>query len=263
MKKVLITNDDGIDAPALGPLTRALSRLAEVTVVVPSGERSWIGKAITRIGPVPTTAVIRDGLEMWSVDGYPADCVQIGAFGILDAPPDLVVSGINIGSNRGSAFATSSGTLGAVVEASNIGIPGVAFSAMSVGDWERWVDWVYTADGHEMWKRLADIAVDFVAILLETGLPADVDVLSVNMPADATKETPRLVTSLARTRYGSLFAGGEGVYHHAFDGVLRVEGDADGSDLAILDMDQISITAIRMANSVSLNGSLQRRLERP
>jgi 5'-nucleotidase len=185
-----------------------------------------------------------------------------GRFGILETPPDLVVSGINIGSNRGSAFATGSGTLGAVVEASNVGIPGVAFSAMSSGDWMSWVKWVHTAAGREMWERLAELAADLVEIVLETGLPREIDVLSVNLPADATTETPRLITSLARTRYGSLFAGRAGVYEHAFDGVLHVDGDPAGSDLAVLEAGQISITPIRMANSVSLNGSLRRRLEK-
>jgi 5'/3'-nucleotidase len=262
MKKVLITNDDGIDAPALGPLTTALGRIARVTVAAPSGERSWIGKAITRVGDVATEQVMRHGAAMWSVDGYPADCVQIGAYGIMDTPPELVVSGINIGSNRGSAFATASGTLGAAVEAANIGIPAIAFSAMSVGDWGSWVRWVHSEEASEMWARLATIAADVVATVFDGGFPPGVDVLSVNLPADATMATPRVVTTLARTRYGRLFAGDNGVYHHEFDGVLQVEGDVDGSDLAALDAGLIAITAIRMASSVSLNGTLRARLER-
>ena len=130
MTSLLITNDDGIDAPALVPLAKALSRLGEVTVAAPSGERSWIGKAISKVGTVQANRVERGGLEMWSIDGFPADCVQIGSLGILDTPPDLVVSGINIGSNKGSAFATGSGTLGAAVEASNMGLGGIALSAI-------------------------------------------------------------------------------------------------------------------------------------
>jgi 5'-nucleotidase len=262
MNSLLITNDDGIDAPALVPLARALSRIARVTVAAPSEESSWIGKAISRVGQVGTRTVMRQGIEMWSIDGYPADCVHIGSYGILESPPDLVVSGINIGSNRGSAFATGSGTLGAVIEASNTGLPGVAFSAMSVGEWARWVDWVHTEAGREMWERLAEIAADIVAVILETGIPDDVDVLSVNLPADATMETSRVVTTLARTRYGKLFTGHDGIYHHDFDGILHVDGDAAGTDLAVLDAGHISITPIRMANSVVLNGSVRRRLER-
>jgi broad specificity polyphosphatase/5'/3'-nucleotidase SurE len=133
---------------------------------------------------------------------------------------------------------------------------------MSVGEWARWVDWVHTEAGREMWERLAEIAADIVAVILETGIPDDVDVLSVNLPADATMETSRVVTTLARTRYGKLFTGHDGIYHHDFDGILHVDGDAAGTDLAVLDAGHISITPIRMANSVVLNGSVRRRLER-
>ncbi|MDJ0952976.1 MAG: 5'/3'-nucleotidase SurE [Acidimicrobiia bacterium] len=261
MTSLLITNDDGIDAPALVPLATALGRLGQVTVAAPSGERSWIGKAITRVGTVQATAVERGGIEMWSVDGFPADCVHVGSFGILESPPDLVVSGINIGSNKGSAFATGSGTLGATVEASNVGLGGVAFSAMSVGVWDEWVRWVYTEPAVEMWTRLADIATDMVATILETGFPPNVDVLSVNIPADADQATARRVTSLARTKYGALFAGNNGIYRHSFDGMLHIEGDVDGSDLQALDEGHISITPIRYANTAHVGDSLRERWE--
>ncbi len=262
MTCLLITNDDGIDAPALLPLTQALSHLGDVTVAAPSGERSWISKAISRVGTVQADKVERGGLEMWSIDGFPADCVQIGSLGILDTPPDLVVSGINIGSNKGSAFATGSGTLGAAVEASNMGLGGLAFSAMSVGDWHEWVDWIYTAEATEMWARLADVAADIVATVLETGIPQAVDVLSVNMPADATLDTPRRVTSLGRTRYGSLFAAnGDGGYFHSFDGVLHTEGDLTGSDLQVLDEGLVSMTPIRYVNTAPLADAVRRSWE--
>jgi 5'/3'-nucleotidase len=261
MTSLLITNDDGIDAPALVPLARALSRLGNVTVAAPSGERSWIGKAISRVGTVEATSVERGGMEMWSIDGYPADCVHVGSFGILDTPPDLVISGINIGSNKGSAFATGSGTLGATVEASNIGLGGIAFSAMSVGVWEEWVRWIYTEPAGEMWSRLADVATDIVETVLETGIPPTMDVLSVNMPADADRSTPRRVTSLARTRYGSLFAATNGTYRHSFDGVLHIEGDLEGSDLQVLDEGLISITPLRYANTAPLGDEVRERWE--
>jgi 5'-nucleotidase len=262
MTNLLITNDDGIDAPALAPFAHALAALGAVTVAAPSGERSWIGKAISKVGTIPTRAVERDGLEMWSIEGTPADCVQIGSFGLLEAKPDLVLSGINIGSNKGSAFASGSGTLGAALEASNIGVGGIAFSAMSVGDWHEWVEWVYTEEAVEMWARLAVIAADIAAAILDHGFPQGVDVLSVNMPADANLDTPRRVTSLGRTRYGSLFAGnGSGVYSHSFDGILHTEGNLEGSDLQVLDDGMISITPIRYANTAPLSDALRAMLE--
>lgn len=261
MTSILITNDDGIDAPALAPLARAMSRLGEVAVVVPDRERSWIGKAINKVDEVVATRVERGGIEMWSVGGFPADCVHVGAFGVLGVPPDIVVSGVNIGANKGSAFATGSGTLGAAIEASNVGIGGIAFSAMSQGEWLEWVKWIRTDAAVEMWTRMADVAADIVATVLDTGIPHNVDALSVNIPSDATLETKRVITGLARTTYGSLFAGSNGSYRHSFDGILHVDGDVAGSDLAALDEGLVSITPIRMASGVSLEDGLRRRWE--
>lgn len=124
---LLLTNDDGVDSPALAPFARALAALAAVDVVVPDGERSWIGKAITRAGEVATAVVERDGVAMTTCTGYPADAVQLGVHTLRPSPPDVVVSGINLGLNHGSAFLLSSGTVGAAVEGWICGLPAVAF----------------------------------------------------------------------------------------------------------------------------------------
>lgn len=263
MKRLLVTNDDGVDAPALIPLARAMQRLGEVTVVAPSQEQSWIGKAISKVDTVAVRRIERDGLQIWSVDGFPADCVHVGSFGVLDSPPDLVVSGINIGANNGTAYATGSGTLGAAVEASNIGIGGLAFSAMSEGPWHDWVQWVYTRPAREMWTRLAGVAADIAAVALEAGIPAEVDALSVNLPSSADLETRRVVTGFARTRYGALLAGSNGRYQHAYDGNLRAEGDLTGSDIEALDAGFVSITPVRMASTAPLGDGIRRQLEAP
>ena len=262
MTTLLITNDDGVDALALIPLAKAMRRLGRVVVVATNRERSWIGKAISRVGEVRASCLERDGMELWSVDGFPADCVHVGAFGLMDSPPDAVISGINIGANKGSAFATGSGTLGAAIEASNIGVPGVAFSAMSEGVWSEWSQWVQTPDSLGMWNRLADIAADIVSGILDSGFPAEVDALSVNLPAAADLNTPRKVTGLARTRYGALFAGDDGRYQHAFDGVLHTRGDLAGSDLEALDAGWVSITPVRMATTAELPDGLREVLEK-
>jgi broad specificity polyphosphatase/5'/3'-nucleotidase SurE len=133
---------------------------------------------------------------------------------------------------------------------------------MSDGEWYEWARWVYTEAAGEMWARLADVAVDIAADVIESGFPTDVDVLSVNMPATADVNTSRAVTSLARTKYGALFAGKNGRFRHAFDGILHTEGDVAGSDLAVLEAGQVSITPIRMATSAPLDDGLRRRLER-
>ncbi len=261
MTTILITNDDGIDAPALRPLAKALCHLGNVAVAAPNRERSWIGKAISRHREIRVTEVEHEDFPMWAVAGYPADCVQVGAFGLLSEIPDLVVSGINIGANKGSAFSTGSGTIAAAIEASNIGVPGIAFSAMADGPWHQWGPWAASTDSTEMWVRLAEVAAEIAATVLEAGFPPEVDALSVNFPAAADTNTERRITTLARTSYGSLFSGRDGVYSHDWDGVLHTNGDSPDSDIAVLDAGIISITPIRMATAVPLDPGLQRRLE--
>ena len=130
MSSILITNDDGIDSPALVPLVEALQGISDTRVVVPDRERSWVGKAITRHDQVSVDEVDRGGIGMWTASGYPADCVQLGISELFPEPPVLVVSGINIGYNHGSGYIHSSGTVGAAVEALLGGVPAVALSAV-------------------------------------------------------------------------------------------------------------------------------------
>jgi len=128
MPTLLLTNDDGMDSPTLVPLAKALQDLGTVRIVVPECERSWIGKAISRFETVRLRTVERDGLTLHAVAGTPADCVSLGVHELFPQPPDLVVSGINLGLNFGTAFVLSSGTVGAAIEAALAGVPGIAFS---------------------------------------------------------------------------------------------------------------------------------------
>jgi len=119
MKRRLVTNDDGIDSPALLPLLRSLAPLGEVHCVVPDRQRSWIGAGVTRLDPVDIQRVERDGFQLHACTGTPADSVNIGLHSLLDDGLrfDLLVSGINLGLNQGDAFISSSGTIGAAAEA--------------------------------------------------------------------------------------------------------------------------------------------------
>ena len=138
MSWVLLTNDDGVDSPALVPFARALARHHDVRVVVPDGERSWSGKAITRFEPIRTGHVERDGVAMVTHTGTPADGVQLGVHALHGTVPSLVVSGINLGFNHGAGYVWSSGTVGAAVEAWVSGVPAIALSTGTMGEWEQW-----------------------------------------------------------------------------------------------------------------------------
>ena len=128
--RILITNDDGIDAPGLLALVRAFSPITEVVVVAPAGNRSGsTSYASILSGPVEVeTRSVSGAHAAYAVDGYPADCVLIALRGLLvDEPPDLVISGINAGANLGDLWAFS-GTLGAARIAALQGIPAIAVS---------------------------------------------------------------------------------------------------------------------------------------
>jgi 5'-nucleotidase len=125
---ILLTNDDGIYAPGLAALYRELKRLGEVKVVAPESEQSAVGHAITLINPLRVREVCLDGgVTGFAVSGFPADCVKIAMAELLPEPPDLVVSGINLGPNVGINVLYS-GTVSAATEASILGVKGVAFS---------------------------------------------------------------------------------------------------------------------------------------
>lgn len=263
MSWILLTNDDGIDSPALVPFAAALRRLGTVRVVVPDRERSWVGKAITRFGPIRTDQVELDGHTAWTCTGYPADAVQIGIHELFDEPPSLVVSGINIGYNHGAAFLMSSGTIGAAVEGWVSGVPSIAISTGSNGDWSSWKRRALDPAAASDWKRLADVGAELVGVVADAGLPQLVDVVSINLPFDATADTPRQVTTVARIGYDRLFSHhGDGIYHYDFGGKLIEFESLEGTDIEAARGNRVSIAPICMPAASAIPDEVRARLER-
>jgi 5'-nucleotidase len=127
--RILLVNDDGIFAPGLKHLWRAVVDFADVTIVAPSSERSGAGTSLTLKDPIHIDEVKwESGTPAFKVSGTPADCVRLAASVILDQKPDLILSGINKGSNSGRTLFYS-GTVGGVIEGVIRNIPGVAFSS--------------------------------------------------------------------------------------------------------------------------------------
>jgi len=255
MTWILVTNDDGIDAKALLPLSRALAEMATVRVVAPDIERSWVGKAITRHEPVNVRRVEADGVELYSCTGYPADCVQIGVNAMFDEPPALVVSGINLGQNHGSAYLQSSGTVGAALEASLSRVDGLALSARASGDFHQWRAWALTNDSLPMWERLATIAADLAATMLEVG-PQGI-ALSVNLPDDAALDTERRLTTVADTGYDQLFRQeSPGRFVHDYRGGLHHLSSLEGTDIGAASDGVVAITPVRTITGANLPEAL-------
>jgi 5'-nucleotidase len=125
---ILVTNDDGIYAKGLAAIFQELSSLGKVTVVAPESEQSAVGHAISINQPLRVRPVSMNGDVLgWAVSGTPADCVKIALAELLPEPPDLVISGINLGPNVGINVLYS-GTVSAATEASILGIKAMAFS---------------------------------------------------------------------------------------------------------------------------------------
>ncbi len=260
MATILVSNDDGIDSPTLVPLVRELQRLGSVRVVVPTVERSWIGKAITRFGEVHVTEVERDGIPMFAASGSPADCVNLAVHRLFPDKPDLVVSGVNLGLNFSMAFLVSSGTVGAAIEAWIAGIPAIAFS-MAIPNDAYGLAGMQRIDAlAEHPKAIASVAADITAALLREGFPEDVDLFTVNMPAEATLTTPREISRVTRSRYGSLFApSANGGYEHSFESLWPIESARDG-DMEVFERGAVSIAPLRLDLAASVNGNLARAL---
>jgi 5''/3''-nucleotidase SurE len=170
--RVLISNDDGIQAPGLRVLERVARRLAkEVWVVAPETEQSAAGHSLTIRRPLYVRQVRR---QRFAVDGTPTDCVLLAVHQVLkDAPPDLVLSGINRGGNLGED-ATYSGTVAAAMEGALLGFPSIAFSLVyeHSGEvlWptaEHWVAEVLRRLDGAAWRRGVLLNVNVPAVPLD------------------------------------------------------------------------------------------------
>ena len=128
--KVLLTNDDGVHAAGLDAMRRALLELpnVELAVIAPDTNRSAIGRGITTRTPLWVEEVeFDDGTTGFATDGTPVDCVRFAALGLVESPPQLIVSGINHGANLGDDI-TYSGTVAAALEGIVLGLPAIAVS---------------------------------------------------------------------------------------------------------------------------------------
>ena len=166
---ILITNDDAIDAPGLDVLVRVAAEFGDVIAVAPVLPQSGRSSAITVDGPLRINQLAdRHGARRFTVSGTPVDCVKLALDAIVPRRPDLLLSGINHGSNSGNAI-TYSGTMGAVLEGCTVGIPSVGFSLCHHS---------IRADFGLSERCVREI----IGKVMQTGMP-DYTCLNVNIPA--------------------------------------------------------------------------------
>jgi 5'-nucleotidase len=196
--QILLTNDDGIKSPGLWAAAEALSELGYVSVVAPRDQSSGMGRSM----PVTSDGIINEERQqikgqdwpVYAVGGTPAQAVLHGILEVMPQKPDLVVSGINYGSNLGTGI-TISGTVGAAMEAAALGFRALAVSLET------------STEHHLTYSREVDFSgaahftLQFARQLLEKNPIPDVDLLKVDVPGDANPETGWVLTRLARQRY--------------------------------------------------------------
>ncbi len=198
--KILLTNDDGIYAPGIAALAKALRKIADVVVVAPDSERSAVSHAITLAHPIWFKKVKRDKKFFgYAISGTPADCVKFGVDVILKVKPDLVVSGINFGDNDGCSVFYS-GTVAGAREGALLGIPSIAISLATFDN----ADFSYAA---KVGSKLAQK-------IFENKLPPET-FLNVNVPNLPQSR----IKGILATRQGMIPIHGK--FHKRFDPNLR------------------------------------------
>ena len=188
--KALISNDDGVNASGILACKKAVEDLCDYVVVAPETQKSGIGHALTLYEPLRVNKrILKDGSSAYGVTGTPTDAVTIGLFEILDGKPDLVISGINTGFNLGRAELTTSGTLGAALEAASFKIPSIAISQEVKRDDIKFENGDVDVDFTFAQKILNKIA----EIILKKGLPEGIDLVNINVPANPSGDEIEVV----------------------------------------------------------------------
>lgn len=232
--RILISNDDGIFAPGISALHTAMSGLGEVTVVAPDAERSAVGHAITISDPIKTRIVTRNGrFSGHAVGGTPADSVKLAVCALMDEPPDLLVSGINLGPNAGISVIYS-GTVSAATEGTILGISSMAVSLATFQD--------------PIWETAIAVTRRLARRLAEDALPPGV-LLNVNVPNLPLGEIRGYaVTRMGGSRFIETFdrrSDPRGNLYYWMDGYLEPIGPTEGTDLRALDEGYVSLTPIQ------------------
>jgi 5'-nucleotidase len=196
--QILLTNDDGIRSPGLWAAAEALSTLGFVTVAAPREQASGAGRSmpVTSDGKLHQEQVTVGGKTwtVFAVGGTPAQAVQHGILELMEAPPDLVVAGINYGENLTIGI-TISGTVGAALEGAAMGIPSMAVSL------EMSQDYYFSYSDEVDFSAAKHFTMLFADLLLNHDMFPDVDTLKVDIPCDASPQTDWRVTKLSRHPY--------------------------------------------------------------
>jgi 5'-nucleotidase len=257
-QQILFTNDDGRASPFVAPFIRNVKQQTwceKLLTVLPAEEQSWISHAVTRFRPVFTHAEVFGEESAVIVSGTPADCACLGIFNLSAHKPSFVLSGPNMGTNAGTAFMTSSGTLAAASFAAACGVRGIA---ISVDVPQHVFNFWSQHDDHALAQLQAEfdncsrVALRTAELLLsESKHWESADYFSINVPWSCDQNTEVKFTRPARTIFHGLYKEtAPGKFYHKFAGLDVLEGPT-GTDIEALMEQKISITAMRLGLQTS------------
>lgn len=249
---ILLTNDDGIHAPGIGALHRALTErepLGEITTIAPATVQSATSHGVTFDQPIMARETTINGSVGVAVDGRPADCVKVGLTNLWPerfgdgSLPDLVISGMNAGANCGINVIYS-GTVAAAIEAAFLGVPAIAVSLHLEME-------LHADRPNPDYMFAARVARRTIERLIAGGLPAGHEVLSINIPAtqfldeDADVVVCPMNTHALVDKYERRVSPGGSVYYWAAGSGLDFRGADEGTDVAELFERRVTVTPLR------------------
>ncbi|MCF8262769.1 MAG: 5'/3'-nucleotidase SurE [Melioribacteraceae bacterium] len=231
--KILISNDDGITSPGIHELSNAMKEIGDVTVIAPATEQSAVGHKITMKIPLRISKFYK-GEEFfgYAIDGTPADCIKIGIRNILKERPDIVISGINNGSNT-AVNIVYSGTVSAAREASIMDVPSIAISV--------------TNHAAQNFTYAGKVAQKLVKLVADNDLPLGT-LLNVNVP-DLPEEKIKGIklTRQGRSKWDDIYeerTDPYGAKYYWLTGDLMKLDNDDEFDQFAIQNDFVSITPI-------------------
>ncbi len=244
--KILLTNDDGIYAAGIRAAYKSVADLGDITIVAPAMQQSGVGRSISIFEPLRITQANINGTTGYAVGGTPTDSVILGIFTIMKQTPDLVLSGFNVGENVSTDTITTSGTIGAALEAASYGIPAIAASVQVTEERLKF-------DDLRDYQHDFEVGISFVnrvvKKVLRHGLPDKVDLLNINIPHFVEDDTEIEVTRLARKIFKTSVEERHDPrgrpYYWIAGNLIREE--AEGTDVhAVMQKGHISITPISL-----------------
>lgn len=234
--QILLTNDDGIYAPGLAAMQRALARLGDVCVVAPAVEQSGVGHSITFLSPLMAKEVF-DGERRrgWAVEGSPADCVKLAIAEFCPRTPDLVVSGINGGLNLG-VNVLYSGTVAGATEGAMFGITSIAVSL--------------EYDEHAKFDRAAELSVRLIEQILQRADVREHVLYNINIPTTALEgPTDVRVVPMATAPWAAEFdrrVDPKGRHYYWATGTPPVQHGSEPTDMEAWLQGFVTLTPLRI-----------------